>query len=316
VPHVRLHEDQEEKAETTQSTGHAVPLHSWNSDVAGHALPPAAAAWMTLRVRWRSPAPQVVEQSDHTVNGPTSQSVGQANELQPRLASSGGQALPPNAGGFLTTRTRVLSPSTPQVFEQLDQSPKLETAQSTGQSCALHFTVSEAWGQGFPPFVGSCRTARVRVWYPVPHELEQPFQAENAETAQSRGQAWALQALDSARYGHTYPPCRALATTERVRFCVPAAHDSEHAVHCSNEVTWQWTGHGPWEQSRASVWTGQNLPPYFAYRITVRARVCSPVPHDFEQWPHSENGEVRQSMGQGWALQSRDWTSAGHGLPP
>ena len=77
---------------------------------------------------------------------------------------------------------------------------------------------------------------RVRPWKPPPHVFVHISHWPYALTAQSMGQACALQARVSSSAGHATPPLAVGLVALRVRLCVPAAalamgaHDSLHDV--------------------------------------------------------------------------------------
>jgi hypothetical protein len=97
-PQVFEQTDQSLQALTAQSTGggHAWVLQACMSLRAGQAAPPLAAGVMTTRVRPWVPPPQVFEQTDQSVQGPTTQSTGTTHAwvLQAWLSLSAGQDLP------------------------------------------------------------------------------------------------------------------------------------------------------------------------------------------------------------------------------
>ena len=66
VPQVRVHEEYELQAETTQSIGQASVLHCRLASNVGQISPPYAAARVTVRVLFEIPLPQVTEQVLHT----------------------------------------------------------------------------------------------------------------------------------------------------------------------------------------------------------------------------------------------------------
>jgi len=92
---------------TTQLTGHGCVLQLWDCDNAGHAVPPCAAATVTVRVCVCTPPPHVLEQADHADQPLTTHWMGQGWELQICDSDTAGQATPPNAGCVVTGRVRV-----------------------------------------------------------------------------------------------------------------------------------------------------------------------------------------------------------------
>ena len=77
----------------------------------------------------------------------------------------------------------------PQVAEQVVQAVQADCTQSTGQASSLQLRASSRVGQTTPECSALVVTERERVWEPPPQDLEQAFQADQAETEQSTGQA-------------------------------------------------------------------------------------------------------------------------------
>jgi hypothetical protein len=61
---------------------------------------------------------------------------------------------------------------------------------------------------------------------------------------------------------------------------------------------------------------GHSLPPFAAATVTVRVRLCDPMPHETEHWDQPDQEDTTQSMGQAWVLHSWEPESIGHTLPP
>ena len=119
-------------------------------------------------------------------------------------------------------------------------------------------------------------------------------QAEKAETTQWPGHAPVLHARCSVRYGHAYPPKVAAVVTLRARLWVPEPHDLVQVDHAPNADTTQCPAQSCVLHARCSVRYGQAYPPKVAAVVTLRARLCSPEPHDLVQADHAPNAETTQ----------------------
>lgn len=97
-------------------------------------------------------------------------------------------------------------------------------------------------GQSLPPEAGG-RVLRRRTWEPVPQDLVQDFQAVQAPTWQSAGQAPELQLRCSEEAGQRAPPATA-ETTVRERDCLPPPQVVEQVVQAPHLPTLQSTGQG------------------------------------------------------------------------
>ena len=82
APQDLLHEPHAAHGATAQCSGHGSREHGVSSSSAGHALPPFTIAVSTTRRRWRVALPHVVEQVPQPNHELTTQSTGQACELQ------------------------------------------------------------------------------------------------------------------------------------------------------------------------------------------------------------------------------------------
>lgn len=94
-PHVLEHLDHRLKALSTQSTGHAILLHSSRPVNVGHGSPPARAGVAILLERKRAPEPQLLEHLFQVLHPDTSQLAPQPWVLHFRFSELMGQALPP-----------------------------------------------------------------------------------------------------------------------------------------------------------------------------------------------------------------------------
>jgi hypothetical protein len=106
-------------------------------------------------------------------------------------------------------------------------------------------------GHTTPPFRAGV-LVRVRVWWPIPHEVVHVVYALHCPTMQSTGHSCALQARFSAECGHAAPPNLG-ATFVRLRFCEPTPHDLVHVDQAPNEPTAQSVAHAASLQVRVSA---------------------------------------------------------------
>ena len=168
------------------------------------------------------------------------------------------------------------------------------------------------------------------------------------------GHACILHGCDS--FSETQVPLwRAGCTIVRERTLVPVSQAAEQLLHAPHSETWHGTGQGMGcSHARVSFSTGQAVPPFFAWRVTLRCRILVPFPHDVVQADHSPhsltshgNGHFSsmqlsqmawsppmyallqhmehthplspsgaQSLGQRWVLQRWLSLSAGQAVPP
>jgi hypothetical protein len=155
-----------DQAESLQAMGQNWVLHWAVSVRPGQALPPWAAARVTVRVRCLEPVPQVLEQLENAPQAETRQSTGQAWALQTRSWVKG-QLAPPWAAAVMIFTGRTWVPE-PQVLVQVDQSSKVWT-QLIGQGWVLQFLGEVRLPQLWPPELGAVTTVRVLDWTPPPH---------------------------------------------------------------------------------------------------------------------------------------------------
>ena len=62
-------------------------------------------------------------------------------------------------------------------------------------------------GQTTPPWAFAVKTERVRLFVPVPQDLEQDVYALQVVTLQSIGHMKVLQVAEADKVGHALPPC-------------------------------------------------------------------------------------------------------------
>jgi len=136
-----VHSDQVE----LQSLGHGCKLHvcSSNMAVVGH-VPLFCAGTTTVRVRSRTPSPQLVLHMDQLLHGEYTHGMGMlgghACVLHGCVAVSAPHVLPPLSCGNKTDRKAVWTPP-PQLTEQRDQLPNEPSTQSRTKAehgCVLH----------------------------------------------------------------------------------------------------------------------------------------------------------------------------------
>jgi len=204
-------------------------------------VPPWPDATMVDRERLWAPMPHDLLQAPQASQPLTSQSIGHAKVLQAREERRLGQTLPPWAEGVVTARVWLWAPE-PQVRLQADQADQALTTQSTAQLCSLQLRVTERAGQATPPKAEVVVTSRVWLWDPLPQERLQVDQADQADTTQSMGHAWVLQAWDWASSGQTAPPWTGFTEIVRLRVWVPAPQDNEQRAQGDHLETWQFTG--------------------------------------------------------------------------
>jgi len=124
---------------------------------------------------------------------------------------------------------------------------------------------------------------RVRLCVPVPQDFVHVVKAVQLPMTHSVGHGFSLQLRVSSRYGQAYPPCWCAATWLRDRLCVPVSQLAVHVVQAEKDDTEQCTGQACVLQLRVSFRYGHAYPPNSACVITVRDRLCDPVPHDLVQ---------------------------------
>lgn len=222
---------------TTQSTGQSISLQEAYSWVWPQALPDIAAALTMVRVRVWEPVRQEAVQVDQVDQADMWQSEGQLEEVSQgavSVISALRQSLPPKPAAILMPRVRVLTPwpqETEQAAEEMRAWLQVPRTQSTGQGWALQVrSVSEAVGQGLPPYLGVVRV-RVRVREPEPQLAEQVDQRDQRPTLQSSGQVWALHERVVASRGQALPPNLAATFTNSLRVWTPVPQVLEHSVH-------------------------------------------------------------------------------------
>ena len=147
---------------TAQSLGHvfsvptrpvgpvAVAVQESTSVVLEHAMPPAEAGELMVRIRARDPAPHVTEHELHTCHALWEQSLGQTITTQLRVSARAGQEAPPPLSFVPIPRVRLEALVEPQLTGQADHSLHALTAQSTGHRNALHSEYSCVAGQLAP----------------------------------------------------------------------------------------------------------------------------------------------------------------------
>jgi hypothetical protein len=318
-PHVFVHVLHVLNSDTVQCTGHPPRLQVPCSVVAPHATPPKPAAVVTVRERDLVPWAQVIVHALQSVHVPITQSTGHACTLHPCDSSSTGQATPPSAGCVVTVRERVCEP-VPHDLVQLDHAskpPQAETTQSTGQATELHARVSLEAAHATPPLDTGVATGRERTWVPVlPQLTEQAPHAPQVPIVQSTGHSAVPHACVSESAGHTIPPYTLAMFMLRERPCDPVPHVLEQEPQLPHDDTTQSIGQACVLHGCTADVAGQSTPPCAAAVVTVRTRVCTPLPQVCEQKPHAAHADIVQSTGQGSGLQASEASSAGHVAPP
>jgi len=106
------------------------------------------------------------------------------------------------------------------------------------------------------------------------------------------------------RAGQTVPPLEAVWMMERVRVRWPVPQDKLQSLHAPHAPTTQGKGQGAVLQSSDCNNAGHPAPPLAAGVMTVRVRVCWPVPQDALQGVKVDQPLTTQSCWQGtvhWA---------------
>ena len=160
-------------------------------------------------------------------------------------------------------------------------------------------------------------TERLRRCVPEPHDLLQGPHADQSVTWQSTGQRPSLHFRCCVFAAQAAPPfCAGVEVATRV--CVPTPHETLHAVvDHAGHVSWQSLGHACVLHERFCSSDGQILPPHCAARVSVRLRVCTPLPHDALHSDQSPNSPIWQSIAQAVGLHDDVSTrSPAHESPP
>jgi len=199
----------------------------------------------------------------------------------------------------------------PHDLVQLVQAPKADTMQSTGHDSVLQERDSCRRGQTYPPCAACAVTLRVRCSDPAPHVLLQAVQLLHLVVSQWIGHGPSLQGCPSSSSGHPMPPKPAPPTTERLRVCRPRPHETEHSLQSLKFDTSQSIGHGCTLHDWSDVRVGHALPPWREAVVTVRLRLCTPVPQLVVHVDHCSQVEVAQSTGH--APSAQDLVSASSG---
>lgn len=194
------------QAPTTQSTGHSSVLHERSSVRSPHFAPPWLSLVLIPRVRVSRPPPQVLVHDPQTDQFSISQWIGQGPSVHVCDWVSAGQELPPWEASVAMVRVRDWLPPMPQVKLQASQSPKLLTAQFTGQAWLLHPRDSSKAPQALPPLAAARSSLRYLVWEPPPQLWEQVDHASHVVSRQSTGQLCSSHARVSEAVGQRAPP--------------------------------------------------------------------------------------------------------------
>jgi hypothetical protein len=126
-----------------------------------------------------------------------------------------------------------------------------------------------------------------REWTPTPHEVEHWVQSANAETTQSTGQAWVLQAWVLVRTGHALPPKRTARLMLRMRACDPPPQVWEQAFQAPHALTVQSTGQLSALHFDVSMVWPHATPPWAAAVTTDLVCDLKPPPQVREQEPQA-----------------------------
>jgi hypothetical protein len=133
------------------------------------------------------PVPQVFEHAPHAFQA-CAPATARRWGVQICVAESESHGLPPFATWVTTERQREWTPP-PHTSSHVDQVPKPDRAQSTGQACSLQVRTSVSFSHRAPPWAAAVATDAVLVWVPEAQLAEQVDHAVNAVRAQSTGQA-------------------------------------------------------------------------------------------------------------------------------
>ena len=191
APHDLVHDVQGCHMVTSQCTGHGPLLQaSRRTCSAGQALPPKAAATLTVRCIICVPTPHVVVHGVQTAQPLSSQSMGQRTRWHGCEAERASHALPPNSGSRATPRKRTRSPM--RTAEEHERShaphaPHCAMRQSTAHAWSLQTRASCVCTHSLPPCCADHATERVRDWWPAPHVVEQEPHASQSLSLQSIG---------------------------------------------------------------------------------------------------------------------------------
>ena len=108
TPHDAEHRLQAFQTLAWQSIGQGCAWHTALSSRVGQILPPYAASRFTLRRRFFTPPPHVLEQASQSPHCDTSQSTGHHFAAQVAVSSRSGHATPPYSASRFTLRERDL----------------------------------------------------------------------------------------------------------------------------------------------------------------------------------------------------------------
>jgi len=215
------------------------------------------------------------------------QGVGHAWVLQLTVSvADPAQGAPPfEAAGESHFRVRVLVPP-PQDLEQPQNAVHAPQLPFTAHDCVLHATVSVAGPEhGFPHTLGAgLLHFRDLILTPPPQLRVHPQNALNAPYFPSM-MGLTIQARVSVADPSQPFPQASPAMQGRVRVCVPAPHDFEHALHSPYAPHLEWTIAFP--QDLVSLVGPVHGLPHSLPAIHTRVRVCVPIPQLAEQALHA-----------------------------
>jgi len=228
-------------------------------------------------------------------------------------------AAPPWAASMNFARSRVVSPSSQEVLQDV-QGCHESHSQFTGHASVLHSTSCDLTTSHMePPFDGAVTTFFTSVATPPPQETSHSEAGTQLESSQSTGHGSMLHGTFFSRLlGHAAAPCAAAVVIVRTISCSPPPQLREHSPCSSQALTTQSTGQGVSSQSIFSISApSQTLPPNWARTARSRVRWVSPMPQAALQEPQTFQSSQTQSMGQSRSWQtwaSRSTPSAS--LPP
>lgn len=308
----------------TVSRGHSCVLQACvllGLSTTGHACPPYAALWVTVRVRWRSPPPQSMEQTPHDDHDESTQSTGQCSMLHCICEIEAGQAAPLWAAATTMLRERLADPP-PQLLVQLDHALHSDMAQSIAQVAIPVQSRVSLWSrQGAPPYCAVWSTVLYRSCGGNEdpsgrHAAGHCVQSDQGLRTQSMGHACTLQLSVSTIGGHATPPCALGIDTLRSRTCCPPPHTAPHVDQSVQSDTSQLTGQGFSPHESLCVKGGHTAPPFCGAVTTLRSCIVKPPPHVALHSVGLPHADTTQSTAHGPLPHASASFRSGHTAPP
>mmetsp|Transcript_20017 Transcript_20017/g.63761 ORF Transcript_20017/g.63761 Transcript_20017/m.63761 type:complete len:1124 (-) Transcript_20017:3855-7226(-) len=298
-PHLALHEDQADQAETVHGVGgQACMLHSCTCRSTGHAAPPCSAGVSTSRVRACTPPPHGALQLPHAPHSPTSQSTAHGCSLHTCSSSVVGHSLPPSLGRTSTSRVRDRVPR-PHALLHLPHalhSPTSQFTRTASHAFWLHGRDSVAGGHERPPAVGALTTSRTRSCVPPSHDWLHALHSPHGPISQSTGHACWLHARSST-CSASQNPAEGTGSSDRRRFCDPVPHVLLHSLHDDHSPYAHFSLHGVSPHASSLSSAPHVLPPLRGSCSTCRVLTRTPPSHSTEHRLHGDQSDSSQSTG-------------------